>query len=73
MRTPWVLQAGVRYFASSPIILLLIIFVLGIVSYSNRSIIVVVDINNYGLLALSLLQLCKGAGAAGGRLLRLSG
>jgi hypothetical protein len=57
MRAPRVLQARVRHLASSPIVLLLIIFVLGIVSYSNRSIIVVVDINNYRLLALSLLEL----------------
>ena len=55
MRTPWVLQARLGHFASSPIILLLIIFVLGIVSYSNSGIIIVVDIYNYGLLALRLL------------------
>jgi hypothetical protein len=55
MRAPWVLQARVRNIPSSPKVLLLIIFVLGIVSYSNSGIIIVVDIYNYGLLALSLL------------------
>ena len=73
MRAPRVLQARVRHLASSPIVLLLIIFVLGIVSYSNRSIIVVVDINNYRLLGLRLLELGQRAGATGCRLLRLSG
>jgi hypothetical protein len=55
MRAPWMLQARIRHLASSSIVVLLIIFVLGIVRYSNRSIIVVVDINNYRLLALHLL------------------
>lgn len=55
MSTPWVLQARVRDIPSSPKVLLLIIFVLGIISYSNRGIIIVVDIYNYGLLVLRLL------------------
>jgi hypothetical protein len=57
MRGPWVLQARVWHIPSASIVLLLIIFVLGIVSDSNSSIIVVVDIYNYWGLVLRLLDL----------------